>query len=198
MEGAAPPPDDGGGGVDLGEIAVLIDQLKNEDVRLRLESNANLLRIARALGPERVREELVPFICDLTDDSDDVLFEMADQLGSLGAYVGGPAHAHVVLEPLEALAAVEEARVRDRAVRAALEVAAAMPDESLVSYYVPFVQRLGNHDWFTARISACGLFAGPHGRLPGRKRMIQLRFNVSVPRARVPAKASTLRDRPER
>ncbi|KAH8086085.1 hypothetical protein JL720_7285 [Aureococcus anophagefferens] len=178
MEGAAPPPDDGGGCVDLGEIAVLIDQLKNEDVRLRLESNANLLRIARALGPERVREELVPFICDLTDDSDDVLFEMADQLGSLGAYVGGPAHAHVVLEPLEALAAVEEARVRDRAVRAALEVAAAMPDESLVSYYVPFVQRLGNHDWFTARISACGLFAGPHGRLPGRKRVIQLRFNA--------------------
>ncbi|KAH8053923.1 hypothetical protein JL721_10644 [Aureococcus anophagefferens] len=193
MEGAAPPPDDGGGCVDLGEIAVLIDQLKNEDVRLRLESNANLLRIARALGPERFREELVPFICDLTDDSDDVLFEMADQLGSLGAYVGGPAHAHVVLEPLEALAAVEEARVRDRAVRAALEVAKTMPDESLVSYYVPFVQRLGNHDWFTARISACGLFAGPHGRLPGRTRVIQVRFNVSVPRARVPAKASTRR-----
>ncbi|KAH8052312.1 3',5'-cyclic-nucleotide phosphodiesterase [Aureococcus anophagefferens] len=83
MEGAAPPPDDGGGCVDLGEIAVLIDQLKNEDVRLRLESNANLLRIAKALGPERVLEELVPFICDLTDDSDDVLFEMADQLGRL-------------------------------------------------------------------------------------------------------------------
>ena len=32
----------------------------------------------------------------------------------------------------------------------------------------------------------------------GRKRVIQVRFNVSVPRARVPEKASTLRDRSER
>ena len=32
----------------------------------------------------------------------------------------------------------------------------------------------------------------------GRKRVIQRRFNVSVPRARVPEKSSTLRDRSER
>ena len=32
----------------------------------------------------------------------------------------------------------------------------------------------------------------------GRKRVIQRRFNVRVPRARVPEKASTLRDRSER
>ena len=32
----------------------------------------------------------------------------------------------------------------------------------------------------------------------GRTRVIQRRFNVSVPRARVPEKASTLRDRSER
>ena len=32
----------------------------------------------------------------------------------------------------------------------------------------------------------------------GRKRVIQRRFNVSVPRARVPGKAPTLRDRSER
>jgi hypothetical protein len=32
----------------------------------------------------------------------------------------------------------------------------------------------------------------------GRKRVIQVRFNMSVPRARVPEKASMLRDRSER
>ena len=32
----------------------------------------------------------------------------------------------------------------------------------------------------------------------GRKRVIQRRFNVRVPRTRVPEKASTLRDRSER
>ena len=41
----------------------------------------------------------------------------------------------------------------------------------------------------------------PRGEEPGRlggTRVIQRRFNVSVPRARVPEKASTLRDRSER
>jgi hypothetical protein len=37
-----------------------------------------------------------------------------------------------------------------------------------------------------------------HGAYRGRKRVIQRRFNVSVPRARVPEKASTRRDRFER
>ena len=41
------------------------------------------------------------------------------------------------------------------------------------------------------------LDGGRRGLL-GRKRVIQRRFNVSVPRARVPGKASTLRDRSER
>ena len=36
------------------------------------------------------------------------------------------------------------------------------------------------------------------GMPQGSKRVIQLRFNMSVPRARVPKKASTLRDRSER
>ena len=36
------------------------------------------------------------------------------------------------------------------------------------------------------------------GEPQGSKRVIQLRFNMSVPRARVPKKASTLRDRSER
>ncbi|KAK7254540.1 hypothetical protein SO694_0001143 [Aureococcus anophagefferens] len=40
-------------------------------------------------------------------------------------------------------------------------------------------------------------FATSVARL-GSKRVIQRRFNVSVPRARVPGKASTLRDRSER
>ena len=169
-DGAVEDDEEDDGGVDLSEIAVLIDQLKNEDVRLRVESNASLLKIAGALGPARVREELVPFVCDLTDDSDDVLLQMAAQLGALTGYVGGAEHAHVLLEPIEALCAVEEARVRERAVGAARAVCAAMPDAGVVEHYVPFVRRLGTHDWFTARISACGLFSCAAPRLPARER----------------------------
>ena len=43
-------------------IAVLIDELKNEDVSLRLNSIRRLSSIASALGVDRTREELIPFL----------------------------------------------------------------------------------------------------------------------------------------
>jgi serine/threonine-protein phosphatase 2A regulatory subunit A len=47
---------------DLYPIAVLIDELKHEDVALRLNAIRRLQTIAIALGPERTREELIPFL----------------------------------------------------------------------------------------------------------------------------------------
>ena len=47
---------------DLYPIAILIDELKHEDVQCRLNSMRKLPAIARALGAERTRSELLPFI----------------------------------------------------------------------------------------------------------------------------------------
>lgn len=49
-------------GEELYPIAILIDELKNEDIQLRLNSIRRLGTIARALGPERSRKELIPFL----------------------------------------------------------------------------------------------------------------------------------------
>jgi hypothetical protein len=43
-------------------IQVLIDELKNEDIQLRLNSIRKLSTIARALDAKRTRDELIPFI----------------------------------------------------------------------------------------------------------------------------------------
>ena len=43
-------------------IAVLIDELKHEEVGLRLNAVSRLSTIATALGIERTRSELIPFI----------------------------------------------------------------------------------------------------------------------------------------
>lgn len=45
-------------------IAVLVDELKHEEVALRLNAIHRLTTIALALGPERTRQELVPFLTD--------------------------------------------------------------------------------------------------------------------------------------
>ena len=47
---------------ELYPIAVLIDELKHDDISLRLNAVRRLGTIALALGTERTRDELIPFL----------------------------------------------------------------------------------------------------------------------------------------
>ncbi|XP_053372882.1 serine/threonine-protein phosphatase 2A 65 kDa regulatory subunit A alpha isoform-like [Mercenaria mercenaria] len=78
-------------------IAVLIDELRNEDVQLRLNSIKKLSTIALALGVERTRSELIPFLTDTIYDEDEVLLALAEQLGQFTPLVGGPEYVHCLL-----------------------------------------------------------------------------------------------------
>ena len=92
-----------------------MDELRSEDVQLRLNALHRGSTIALALGPDRAREELIPFLQDSIDDEDEVLLALAEELGkNFDEYVGGRKFAHVLLGPLENLAAVEETVVRDK------------------------------------------------------------------------------------
>ena len=92
----------------------MLDELRSEDVTLRLNAVHRLSTIALALGPDRTRDELVVFLLDSLDDEDEVLLALAEEIGNLGQYVGGDQYAHVLLGPLENLATVEETLVREK------------------------------------------------------------------------------------
>ena len=77
---------------------------------LRLNSVRRLSTIALALGEERTRNELIPFISESNDDEDEVLLALAEELGSFLPLVGGPDYGHILLSPLENLCSVEEDR----------------------------------------------------------------------------------------
>lgn len=121
-------------------IAVLIDELKNEDLQLRLNSIRKLSTIARALGEERTRKELIPFLSDNNDDDDEVLLAMAEELGVFVPYVGGEEHAHVLLPPLETLCTVEETCVREKAVESLCRIGSQMREQDLIQYFIPVVK----------------------------------------------------------
>lgn len=92
-----------------------MDELRSEDVQLRLNSIHRVSTIALALGPDRAREELIPFLQDSMDDEDEVLLAMAEELGKdFDEYIGGKKFAHLLLVPLETLCTVEEVLVRDK------------------------------------------------------------------------------------
>jgi serine/threonine-protein phosphatase 2A regulatory subunit A len=140
-------------------IAVLIDELRNDDVQLRLNSIRKLSTIALALGVERTRTELIPFLTDTIYDEDEVLLALAEQLGAFTPLIGGQEFVYVLLPPLESLATVEETVVRDKAVDSLRNVSQQHSPQDLEQYFVPLVKRLASGDWFTSRTSACGLFS---------------------------------------
>jgi serine/threonine-protein phosphatase 2A regulatory subunit A len=98
-----------------------MDELRSEDVQLRLNAIHRIKTIALALGPERARSELIPFLQESVDDEDEVLLALADELGkSFDEYLGGEKYAHLLLGPLEVLSSVEETLVRDKVNRRCL------------------------------------------------------------------------------
>ena len=82
--------------------------------QLRLNSIKKLSTIALALGVERTRSELIPFLTDTIYDEDEVLLALAEQLGTFTPLVGGTQFVNCLLPPLESLATVEETIVRDK------------------------------------------------------------------------------------
>eukprot|EP00913_Durusdinium_trenchii_P003285 g3040.t1 len=122
------------GGVDssLYPVAVLIDELRHDELQLRVNAVKQLGTIATALGPERTREELLPFLQEIMDDDDDVLVAMAEQLGRGIDLVGGVAYCHALLGPLEELCNVEEITVREKALEAIRSIANHMSPEQAI------------------------------------------------------------------
>ncbi|KAG1671645.1 hypothetical protein FOA52_006876 [Chlamydomonas sp. UWO 241] len=145
-------------------IAILIDELKAEEPLRRLNSISRLGTIALALGEDRTRTELVPFLSENVDDEDEVLLAEAEQLGSFVPYVGGPSHAYLLLPLLENLSTVEETVVRDKAVESLCAVGSQLPDSTINDAFAPLAKRLAGGEWFTSRVSATGLFATAYPR----------------------------------
>jgi len=104
----------GGGGDGVYAISLLMDEMKSEDTEARIATMRKLRTVAAALGPERTRRELIPFLNEQVEDDDEVLLVMAEELGGCVDLVGGPAEAVVLMGPLGALATVEETVVRDK------------------------------------------------------------------------------------
>lgn len=126
---------------DLFQIALLVDQLRHDDLHHRVTAVRSLVSIAIALGVERTREELIPFLNESTDDEQDVLVIIAEKLGELVRYVGGREFAYLILTPLETLVMNEQQNVREAAVSSTEIVAEYMTPDHFQFYYIPLVIR---------------------------------------------------------
>ncbi|KAJ2219952.1 protein phosphatase 2A structural subunit, partial [Coemansia sp. RSA 485] len=131
---------------DLGVLAAIADAMKSDSLADRLESLKRLSVLALAIGEERTREELIPFLDESIDDEDELLLSLAEVLGDFVQYVGGPKYAYVLLRPLENLAAAEETV----AVESINKLVELMDQPQVEEYLIPCVARLSAGEWFTS------------------------------------------------
>ncbi|RKF63741.1 Protein phosphatase PP2A regulatory subunit A [Erysiphe neolycopersici] len=166
---------------ELYPIAVLIDELKHDDVLLRLNAIHRLSTIALALGAERTRDELIPFLDESVEDEDEVLMALSEELGNFVEYVGGPEWGHVLLSPLENLAAIEELLVREKAVQSLNKICEQLSPQQVEGFFIPLTLRLSKADWFTSKISATGLYNTPYKKsAPPMQEQLRNHFGMLV------------------
>lgn len=148
----------------------MIENLRSEDPEQRLASMRGIHVIAQTLGPERTKSELLPFLTDYLDESDDVLRVFANALATMIAEVGGIAHVQSLLQPLELLCGLDEVTVRDEAVASLQSIGEAIfkldSSQPQQQDYVSLVQRLAKAEFPQARASACSLMATPYPVVP--------------------------------
>jgi serine/threonine-protein phosphatase 2A regulatory subunit A len=127
---------------DLFQIALLVDKLRHDDINHRIAAISSIGSIASALGTERTREELIPFLTESMDDEADVLLTIADKLSDLIKYVGGREYVHFLLVPLEFLVMNEVMAIREAAINSIELCVDSMTPEHITKYYVSFILRL--------------------------------------------------------
>lgn len=144
---------------DLYPLALLMDELKHDNVANRVAAMQKLDTISLALGPERTRNELIPFLKDVVqDDEEEVFAVLAEELGSFVPLVGGIEYGEVLLPVLQELANTEEPIVRDKAVNSLNEIASQFSIEQISKSFLPLIENLAQAEWFSSKSSSTGLF----------------------------------------
>ncbi|KAF8898399.1 armadillo-type protein [Infundibulicybe gibba] len=143
-----------------------MDELQSEDVQLRLNAIHSIPTIALALGCERARTELVPFLQDSIDDEDEVLVALAQELGrGFEKYIGGSEYAHILLPPLANLGVVDETLVRDEAAASIIKVVDVLSQEQVEDFHIPLLKKLGQGEWFTSRVSSAAIYPAAYTKV---------------------------------
>ena len=138
-------------------------------------------------------------MAESVEDEDEVLTALSDELGGFVEYVGGPKYGHVLLSPLENLAAIEEPLVREKvdgrawtcptrdadlppkAVESLNRICESLSQEQVEAHFIPLTIRLSKADWFTSKISATGLYNIPYAKAtPPSQEILRQQFGQLV------------------
>eukprot|EP00039_Didymoeca_costata_P019128 m.336357 g.336357 ORF g.336357 m.336357 type:complete len:603 (+) comp17826_c0_seq1:150-1958(+) len=139
------------------QLQQLVEFLKHEEPEARLQSMREIVTIASAIGPERTRAELLPYLADSVDDEDEIMDVLCEQLAHFIPLVGGAAHAYHLLPIYEGLACGEETVLRKKAADGMCSLASVMSGEHVNIHLMTVIRRLASGLWYAQRSTVCAL-----------------------------------------
>ncbi|CAI5758207.1 unnamed protein product [Candida verbasci] len=168
---------------DLYPLALLMDELKHDDVSNRVEAMQKLDTIAIALGPDRTRKELLPFLNDVAqDDEEEVFAVLGEKLGDFISLIGGHEYCEPLISILTILASMEEPLVRDKAIESLNKISFELNEQEINDIFLQLIQNLSQGNWFSKKIASCGLYKSVITRvdLNTRQNLLKLYLKLIV------------------
>mmetsp|Transcript_34754 Transcript_34754/g.54295 ORF Transcript_34754/g.54295 Transcript_34754/m.54295 type:complete len:595 (+) Transcript_34754:104-1888(+) len=152
-------------------FALLVEEMKSDDVVEQVEAAKRINTIALGMGAEKAKAQLLPFLRTCVDEyTDEILLAIAEVAGTMVKALGGGEFAHNLVPILEALAEKDETIVRTKAVESLVIIGKEMPANQIQAEVLPLLKRLSSADFFPSRISAAGLFATVYPSTPAPMR----------------------------
>lgn len=142
-----------------------IEELNSDNVHHRLFAANNISLVAAAMGPDHARTDLMQFLKSANQLDGEVQMSLANGIGTLIKYVGGPDYAHVLLDPLKVLASAEESIVRDKAIESMGIICDAIPAANADTNLMTTCRDLAGAEFFTARASACAFIVKVYSKV---------------------------------
>ncbi|KAK2958476.1 putative Intraflagellar transport protein 52 like protein [Blattamonas nauphoetae] len=154
----------------LSLVAGLIEYLKSDDEGKQIHAIHNLKTISETLGPERTRNELIPFLLDTFTEGDRVLQVLAEELGDFVHQVGGEQHASILIPLLESLVSVEDVKVKTAAVNSFIKIIPILPQRAYDKELFPLIETMTSSDTFTQKVSVALLYPEMYKRATPQQR----------------------------
>ena len=149
----------------IDEIRTMISSIRSEDKNARMHALSNLHVIAQALGPDRTRNELIPYTLETTDHDENALRRIAKELGLMLAEVGGPQHVSSLTKSLRFLCESEDPRVAKPAIKSLVKIGNGLNKEELKGVYSPLIRELCEDGWHPLRCAGAVVLCELYGRM---------------------------------
>mmetsp|Transcript_34544 Transcript_34544/g.83566 ORF Transcript_34544/g.83566 Transcript_34544/m.83566 type:complete len:595 (-) Transcript_34544:379-2163(-) len=137
----------------LDPLEVLKEDLQDEDYAIQIDAAKKILVIAKAIGPQRARKDLIEFLTGyLATENDEALVAIGKNLAGVAQHVGGAEHVQSLVPLLEKLSFQEETVVCEAASDSMSSIVSEMSPKTLEDTILPTVERMATAEWFQPRV----------------------------------------------